>query len=976
MNKGITAGSYTQIYTAANANNGNQADYWEGAANTYPNWLRVDLGGVSSLNKVVLKLPTNWGSRTQTLSVQASLDDASYSTIVNSATYTFSPSANTVTITFASVNARYVKLNFTANSGATGGQLSEFEVYGGAVSTPTPTPTPTPTTTPSPTPTPTSGTRSAFVQTAGSEYDSMSGIQLEASSEGGQNIAFIDNGDYIQFNHVDFGSGASSVNLRVASNSSGGNIEVRLDSLNGTLAGTCAVPVTGGWQNWVTQSCGLNTVSGVHSLYLKFTGGSGALFNVNWFKFISVSATPTPPGFPQPGRHTKIVSTNYPTTDVVIADYDVIGYGADNTGVSDSTSAINAAMNDCYSNGGGTVWLPDGTYKVTSTINVYAYCTLRGDWHDPDNGAGAYGTTIRAEVASGDSGPVVFQIGGSAGVKGVTVYYPNQNASNPVPYNSTLLIPGGDWIGSQNFMMSTIENVTLLNSYRGIGISVKPGDVGAGGHEVAQVKNIRATALYRGAVAYNGSDVGTWQHVKFSNSYWANAGASFNAPALTTLNSYTRANGIAFTIGELEWDQFQDIYASDYNIGMNIVKGPRGEFSGVLWGATLINTNVAVKVDAIDTRWGAAFLRSTLAGSSYSVQNNSGGYIKVADSSLSGATAGNVQVSNPGSPTSYSEPVVPKVTRAVLYDVSQSPYNAPSVSSRGPSLPTVDATSSIQSALNDAGNAGGGVVYVPAGWYKISTHLTIPANVELRGASSVPQRDEDGYSAGTVLMAYEGHNTSNPETATALLTLNGNRAGVSGLRVFYPNNNPANGVVPYPYMIRGNGSSTYVVNIGTANAYNAVDLSTYRNDNHYVHRVVGLFLNNGIVVGNSTTGWIDNVLTNGNAITRIGYNVPGWVSGSNLFSQVIDPVTRQNEKLIVINGASNEWVSNAFAYGANLGLYVKSGTVNAVNLGTDNLGTGGYTVKVDSGTAKVMNMMRYNGTTSTGPVTIYNEMHL
>ncbi|MFF2910543.1 carbohydrate-binding protein [Paenibacillus sp. NPDC057934] len=126
---------------------------------------------------------------------------------------------------------------------------------------------------------------SAFNQTAASGYNSQSGVQLENSTEGGQNVAFIDNGDYIVFNNVDFGSGANSIDVRVASNNSGGNIEVRLDSLTGTLVGTVAVPGTGGWQSWVTKSGAISGASGVHTLYLKFTGGSGNLFNLLWFKF-------------------------------------------------------------------------------------------------------------------------------------------------------------------------------------------------------------------------------------------------------------------------------------------------------------------------------------------------------------------------------------------------------------------------------------------------------------------------------------------------------------------------------------------------------------------------------------------------------------------------------------------------------------------------------------------------------------------
>lgn len=65
---------------------------------------------------------------------------------------------------------------------------------------------------------------SAFSQTPASSFSSQSGIQLENSTEGGQNVAFIDNGDYIAFSNVDFGSGASSIDVRVASNNNGGRL--------------------------------------------------------------------------------------------------------------------------------------------------------------------------------------------------------------------------------------------------------------------------------------------------------------------------------------------------------------------------------------------------------------------------------------------------------------------------------------------------------------------------------------------------------------------------------------------------------------------------------------------------------------------------------------------------------------------------------------------------------------------------------
>jgi O-glycosyl hydrolase len=149
--------------------------------------------------------------------------------------------------------------------------------------------------TPTPTPTPTSGSISAFSQIEAESYNTQSGIQTESCGEGGQNIGYIENGDYVVYNNVDFAGGATGFQARVASNTSGGNIEIRFDSVTGPLVGTCAVSGTGGWQTWTTSACSVNSASGTHNLILRFTGGSGYLFNLNWFKFTTGSGnTPTP----------------------------------------------------------------------------------------------------------------------------------------------------------------------------------------------------------------------------------------------------------------------------------------------------------------------------------------------------------------------------------------------------------------------------------------------------------------------------------------------------------------------------------------------------------------------------------------------------------------------------------------------------------------------------------------------------------
>lgn len=126
---------------------------------------------------------------------------------------------------------------------------------------------------------------SAFETIEAENFDEQSGVKAEDCSEGGQNIGYIENDDYIMFRNIDFEDGAKSFSARVAGGQEGCAIEVYADSLDGTPIAKCSIPSTGGWQNWTDVSCNTAMITGKHKLYLKFTGGEGYLFNINNFVF-------------------------------------------------------------------------------------------------------------------------------------------------------------------------------------------------------------------------------------------------------------------------------------------------------------------------------------------------------------------------------------------------------------------------------------------------------------------------------------------------------------------------------------------------------------------------------------------------------------------------------------------------------------------------------------------------------------------
>jgi hypothetical protein len=125
------------------------------------------------------------------------------------------------------------------------------------------------------------------------DYTDMNGIAVESCSDtgGGQNIGWIHNGDWAEYSIEVPVAGTYAVDFRVASGTSGGTIDM---VVNSNTIGTVDVPGTGGWQTWITVSTTATfDTAGSQTLRLNFVGGGGGLFNVNWFE-LAVQANQAP----------------------------------------------------------------------------------------------------------------------------------------------------------------------------------------------------------------------------------------------------------------------------------------------------------------------------------------------------------------------------------------------------------------------------------------------------------------------------------------------------------------------------------------------------------------------------------------------------------------------------------------------------------------------------------------------------------
>jgi arabinoxylan arabinofuranohydrolase len=129
------------------------------------------------------------------------------------------------------------------------------------------------------------GTLNPFAHTEAETISWESGVRTATDERVGVFVTGITDNAYIRVRGADFDKGAKKFEANVASASDGGSIEIHLDSLQGTIIGTCPVNNTGDRQKWATQEWPVKKVKGTHDIYFVFKGAEGELFNFNWWQF-------------------------------------------------------------------------------------------------------------------------------------------------------------------------------------------------------------------------------------------------------------------------------------------------------------------------------------------------------------------------------------------------------------------------------------------------------------------------------------------------------------------------------------------------------------------------------------------------------------------------------------------------------------------------------------------------------------------
>ena len=132
LNRPVTSGAHTDVYVSRNVNDGKTDTYWESKG--YPAEMLIELDGPHTVSTVAVCLnPSSiWEPRTQEIAVYLSADGESYVQAAEARRYDFNAdTGNRIRIDLEPLEARFVRVVFTANTAArTGGaQAAEICVY-------------------------------------------------------------------------------------------------------------------------------------------------------------------------------------------------------------------------------------------------------------------------------------------------------------------------------------------------------------------------------------------------------------------------------------------------------------------------------------------------------------------------------------------------------------------------------------------------------------------------------------------------------------------------------------------------------------------------------------------------------------------------------------------------------------------------------------------------------------------------------
>jgi hypothetical protein len=172
------------------------------------------------------------------------------------------------------------------------------------------------------------------------------------------------------------------------------------------------------------------------------------------------------------------------------------------------------------------------------------------------------GTVILATGGrDNEDAPPLFEVGQAGTVQGLTVWYPEQTPTDIHPYPWTFRLTGFD---------TTVENVTLINSYNGI-------RTGPGGNVRHRIRSVAGCVLRRGIFVDQCTDIGRVENVQWHCHWWSSPATG---GAWEPVFNYMIAHLEAFVFGRTDWEYVTNNFVFPAKVGYRFIKTDMGACNG------------------------------------------------------------------------------------------------------------------------------------------------------------------------------------------------------------------------------------------------------------------------------------------------------------------------------------------------------------------------------------------------------------
>ena len=510
----------------------------------------------------------------------------------------------------------------------------------------------------------------------------------------------------------------------------------------------------------------------------------------------------TPPQFPYP--------------IAVSIDLSDPSYNLDNTGVTDCSTTIQTALNNLALQGGGTVYIPSGKYRLDSHITIPNRVTLVGDFNGPNDDS-EYGTVFLCYKTHDGSATFYndsqIHVASNAAINGFTFYYPNQNINSVVEYGYTISV--------YKNAAANLSNLFFINSYNGI--TINDSTRGDGGGELCNIENVYGTCLKNGIVGYNQTDVGYWNNINISPSYYANALSDYACNNSTTLYRYCRDNLTALTLGDLDDYGLNHVNIDNANVGIYFPAECSRQLQAY-WGF-LNDINLTDCVTGIICRGtysqgAAVFTHSSLG---YIVNTAEYGMLKLAKSRYDKILGDGKTVIETGSETYEASP---NTDDSNTYNIPNYCYYFGDFDATG----QTDISTALQTEINKIYT--GGLILLKNGTYRLDNPITIPNNTMITSFSASYTRSS--YNEGSnELVKFISYSD---DTCVKL----GNYSGINGIRIYNAYKDPdtaynklSNSQSDSFVAVKGIGNNSFAINTEASYTFAGFDFSNV--SGHFVN---------------------------------------------------------------------------------------------------------------------------------------------